>query len=133
MRHGHWTREHDCVLAERCEGLAVTQSTNGLGQVDYFTQMTLPSSFGHFGNTQPVVTVQSIPRYNTDIAACIRAAEGWRKQGPDRNYTTQSERDIPGFRVSPASASCLIGHARLVGSGEGPAALAQALYEAVTA
>ncbi len=75
-----WSREHDRVIAEKAEGLETTQSTNGLGVVDYTTRMTLPSAFGYFGNTDPVVVVSSIPDYSTDLAAVFRASEAWRKQ-----------------------------------------------------
>lgn len=38
--------------------------------------------YGHFGK----IVNASLPRYNLDIAACIRAAEAWCAEYPTRNF-----------------------------------------------
>jgi len=61
-----WTREHDAVIARECEGLAFDAT-------DY-TYESKPSA-----ETGDVVWLP-IPHYSTDLAACFRAAEAWRKR-----------------------------------------------------
>jgi hypothetical protein len=96
----NWTRAHDAWIAEHCEGLRVTGPyING----DYH---------------QPIAT------YNTDVAACIRAAEAWQAAGPDRRILLYIDRD--GKRVDAYNGT----HWTIVTGEFTAAVLAQALYRA---
>ena len=114
-----WTREHDAVIAEKCDGQKAPLGKSPLSR----------SSWEKY-----------LPNYNTDIAACIRAAEAWRKQDEmRRSYGVISPVAILGSplwegyvnwwdRGTVADVDSSIGC-------DGPtpaAALAWALYKAVT-
>lgn len=58
-----WSREHDALIARVAEGLEVEEVFRGVPYVPN------PARLGH---SIP------LPAYNTDIAACMRAAEAWR-------------------------------------------------------
>jgi len=64
-----WTRAHDAWLARECEGLDVWVNAGDGAICEYQDD--------------------SIPHYNTDPAACIRAAEAWKDRGEDRKITIE--------------------------------------------
>jgi hypothetical protein len=107
----NWTRAHDVWIAEHCEGLEV--STEFAAE---------PHEIRFNGPWKPVAT------YNTDPAACIRAAEAWRKKGEGRYYSFRSEQNDGGI-LFQEHAVCFSSFAKF-GSADGPSALAQALYRA---
>jgi len=110
----NWTRQHDAWIARECEGLEVRAlDLSPSGE---------PCAFWVWSLDKPNHLVSS---YNTDPAACIRAAEAWRRKGKLRIV-----------RLSLHSRGC---SARLYDGlnwiNEGPhtepaAALAQAFYRA---
>jgi hypothetical protein len=63
----NWSRRHDAWIAEKCEGIKVA-----VVGVNYYQMMRLGGWHG----------LVAIPHYLTDQAACIRAAEAWRKKDP---------------------------------------------------
>jgi hypothetical protein len=67
----NWTRAHDAWIAEHCEGLEVSTEFGAE-----------PHEIRFNGPWKPVAT------YNTDPAACIRAAEAWAAK--DAEYRTWS-------------------------------------------
>ena len=114
-----WTREHDRILAEKCEGFKVRRWDE------------LPIAQQHYDYCPDNLFIgesihSRLANYNTDIAACIRAAEGWRLQKPDREYRTRSKHND-----EPALAQ-LFEQGIYVTSQRGDHALAECLYEAVT-
>lgn len=60
-----WTREHDRVIAERCEGWTVQERTVSSPMGSYIIYCD------HFG--------KSVPEYLKSLEATIRAAEAWMK------------------------------------------------------
>jgi len=109
-----WSREKDRVLAEKCEGWKRIEGNEN--------SMRMPCGLG-----------KSLPYYTEDLPAVVRAAEAWRKGGDRRNWVLYSGQSAEGFGERPMHAAVLVGHAQVKGTGEGPAALAHALYQAVTA
>ena len=108
-----WTRAHDAVLAEKCEGITTFVEDEHLGLSFYDEE-------GDEGWGPPMVQV---PHYQADISATIRAAEAWRKQGDGRYWqhgVDQDGNDWGEVGQYPQSLRVL-----------GPAALAWALCEAV--
>ena len=102
-----WTRAHDAVLAEKCEGLKVFTIGENSHCYECF----------HHGNQ--AVYYYPIPNYATDQSATIRAAEAWRKGKAGRWWA---------HGVDPMGNTWahITGH-----HVTGPAALAWALWEAV--
>ncbi len=82
-----WTRAHDAHIARECEGLEEEYDGNA-GQIVLIGAYWEP-----------------LPSYNTDPAACIRAAEAWRKKDEDidRTVTITSPIDRMGI---PCTAEC---------------------------
>jgi len=76
----NWTRAHDAWIAEHCEGLEVSTEFGAE-----------PHEIRFDGPWKPVAT------YNTDPAACIRAAEAWRTKGDGR--TVKIEWDGPDVKA----------------------------------
>jgi hypothetical protein len=70
-----------------------------------------------------------VSHYKTDPAACIRAAEAWRKKVEGRSYETRSQIDDE-FGTRPASAVCFSRTNQIAGGGQGDYALAKALIRA---
>lgn len=103
----NWTRAHDAWIARECEGLEVWVNASDGAICDFQDE--------------------SIPHYITDPAAEIRAAEAWRKKEAGRSYHTDSAVD-DAFGSKPESACCRRNYHSILGTGEGPGALAQALY-----
>lgn len=68
-----WSREHDALIARVAEGLTQSEVDPGVW-------------------TAPARLATYLPSYNTDIAACIRAAEAWRTHRPkiEREWTLSS-------------------------------------------
>jgi len=60
-----WTREHDRVLAEKCEGWAHVEGGSA-------TAMRDASGALRF-----------LPKYNTELLSVVRAAEAWRVKDED--------------------------------------------------
>jgi hypothetical protein len=122
----NWTRAHDAWIAQHCEGLEVSTEFGAE-----------PHEIRFDGPWKPVAT------YNTDTAACIRAAEAWRKKDEDidRTVTITSPIDRMGI---PCTAECsenyregdgykwrtFEGQASEKDTDPYAAALAQALYRA---
>jgi hypothetical protein len=108
----NWTRAHDAWIAEHCEGLEVSTEFGAE-----------PHEIRFNGPWKPVAA------YNTDPAACIRAAEAWRKKVVGRSYRVFSAMDHAD-NCEPETAY-FDGPCRSpISSAEGPFALAQALYRA---
>jgi hypothetical protein len=89
MRDNTWTRDHDHLIAKNIEGLSFIERGMAGGP-------ELPEP----------------PHYNTDLLACYRAAEAWRKGGEQRRYILRSSVDWPSccvekFRSKPAWAQLL--------------------------
>jgi hypothetical protein len=74
----NWTRSRDAWIAEHCEGLQVEQFEHLHGQSDYGVKIS------HMAHRHQSEAYREIPHYNTDPAACIRAAEAWRTKGEGR-------------------------------------------------
>ena len=74
---GNWSRAKDAWIARECEGLDVWVNA-GDGAICEYQDA-------------------SIPHYSTDPAACIRAAEAWRKKGEGR--TVKIEWDGPDVKA----------------------------------
>ena len=108
MESNNWSRDHDRILAERCEGMRFIERGFAGGPL-------LPEP----------------PRYDTDIAACFRAAEAWRKRNPsERKWAI----DSPWGVLDNFEAGAREGwnEKRWTAAGATPAdAIAWALYEAV--
>ncbi len=104
-----WTRKHDAWLARECEGLDVWVNAGDGAICEYQDD--------------------SIPHYNTDPAACIRAAEEWREKEKGRWYEITSSCDMT-TRRSAGYARCFSPMNMLAGEADGDFALAQALYRA---
>ena len=64
-----WTRAHDAWIAEHCEGLEVFEPE------DWPADM--PLVYGDYCR---------VPKYPTDPAACIRAAEAWKARRPNNRW-----------------------------------------------
>ena len=106
----NWTRSHDAWIAWECEGLEVREVAIYNGDTERFDQHGI-----------------CLSHYLTDPAAAIRAAEAWRKKEAGRSYHTDSAVD-DAFGSKPESACCRRNYHSILGTGEGPGALAQALY-----
>ena len=78
----------------------------------------------------PVVT--PVPSYPTDPAACIRAAEAWRKQKPGRYWQLTSAGHGWYENGDVERATCYENGPldEVAGIGDGPSALSQALLRA---
>ena len=109
-----WTREHDRIIAEKCEGLRVL-AYNG----DLFVE-SVP------GTWRPLYN------YSAYLPDAVRAAEAWRKQKEGRYWRLQSEGETDECGTCPQTAACVEPLGIPAGVGWGPAALAHALYQAVT-
>lgn len=90
MKSNNWTRKHDRIIAERCEGLTTVEPFHG---GDYRIVRRFQQTA--FGETWDSASWTPLPHYNTDIAACFRAAEAWRRQQPGRKYAIYSAVDGP--------------------------------------
>ena len=116
-----WTREHDRILAARCENLRIMDPTH----VEHRERG------GEAGWHDRV----PLDHYDTDIAACIRAAEAWRKQDSyTRAWGLSVDETEDGGLDSAWTKFLLDGEDRwdrTSGAGETAAALAWALWEAV--
>lgn len=115
-----WTREHDAWLARHCEGLDIIP--NG---PDYVT-------FGGYYSRvseAPEELYKPISSYFTDPAAAIRASEAWRKKESGRWYECRSVFTRKDGTEVIAMAQCFKWE-KIVGIGDGEAALAKALYRA---
>jgi len=103
----NWTRAHDAWIAEHCEGLEVHENIN---EIDW---VCAPRN--------EWFKWRRVREYNTDPAACIRAAEAWAaKDSEYRSWTL-------------ARAGTLLGQCMDEGHHyihEGEDGLAWALYEA---
>lgn len=83
-----WNRECDRIIAEKREGLTTHAFTVKAGFTEYGTKLhDLPVR-------REWQRYQSIPHYNADIAACIRAAEGWTRQRRGRRVSVSMERGV---------------------------------------
>ncbi len=122
-----WNRECDRILAEKCERLTVEAYIVPAG----FTEYGVRLHDRPLRHSRELDRFESIPHYNTDIAACIRAAEGWRLQKPGRSYNTSSAKTYTIGKQTvnnPAHSACLEDSLYIAGCGEH---LHEALYEAV--
>ncbi len=119
----NWTRAHDAHIARECEGLEVEKFEHLGGQPDYGVKT------GRMPMRHPSQAYTPIDHYNTDPAACIRAAEAWRNQKPGRSYETRSQIDEE-VGTQPANAVCFSRTTQIAGGGQGESALAQALIRA---
>jgi hypothetical protein len=108
-----WTRAHDAWIARECEGLEVLENMHGVDWICF------PLNEGF--------RWRRVSDYNTDPAACIRAAEAWRKKGEGR--TVKIEWDGPDVK---AGLGDRVGgwHQWFSPSDLCATALAQALYRA---
>jgi hypothetical protein len=70
----NWTRAHDAWIAEHCEGLEVSTEFGAE-----------PHEIRFYGPWKPVAAYSTVP------AACIRAAEAWRKKGEGRTVKIEWE------------------------------------------
>ncbi len=109
-----WTREHDRVIAEKCEGLVFDEKGS----------TPIPS-----GGRFPEYIFGGDPGlafYNRDLVADVRAAEAWRKQEEGRMWTHGVDRHGVEYAhlFGPA-------HGLSKYSAAGPGALAWALWGAV--
>lgn len=69
-----WTREHDRLIAEKIEGEVIYTGHPNKTRVDGGYILNDPAGVDiMYSDCSP------IPHYNTDIAACVRAAEKLRK------------------------------------------------------
>jgi len=102
-----WTREHNAVIAEKCEGLEIARLKGEPGVLD---------CVGAWGPP---------PDYR-DLESAIRAAEAWRKRREGRMWTHGVDRHGVEYAhlFEPA-------HGLSAYSATGLAALAWALWEAV--
>lgn len=110
MSSNNWTREHDRILAEKCENRRTT--------IIYPDGVVIVNDDGTFS---------PMDAYNTDPAAEKRAAEAWRLQKPGRSYEIRSAVN-DWFGCRPASTACFSRPAQIAGTGEH---LHEAIYEAV--
>jgi hypothetical protein len=113
-----WTREHDRLIAEKIGNRIVVEKYN-----EYWIAYSLP--------------LEPISDYFTDLAACFREVETWRKAGdPVKSTDLRCKRKVQidspnGMRHPKWSVSCFEG-TKLVAFGEGVTpseAVARALYE----
>lgn len=120
-----WTREHDATLARECEGIEVCHGipsfqevvggflvipVKELGEADYIDRRMV-----------------GIPRYSTDITACLRAAEAWKDV--DKNNRGYEIRSMGSENVRAQCWENVHGDSVRIGIGDTPAqALAWALY-----
>jgi hypothetical protein len=120
-KHGMtWTREHDRVIAKRCEN-AKPRKERGVPKCLW-------------GYEFPDSGFRSVPNYSTDLIAVIRAAEAWRSGDKGRRtWLIES----PHSHDEDSHVMLQQGYSHdAVFHGYGPtpaAALAHALYQAVTA
>ena len=117
-----WTREHDRILAEKCEGFKVRRWDE------------LPIAQQHYDYCPDELFIgesihDRLPHYLTDIAACIRAAEGWVMQNDGRYYLLMSDCYSNKKIWRPRSAEL---HDRISREVWKATTLHEALYEAVT-
>jgi hypothetical protein len=109
-----WTRAHNAWIARECEGLDEYKGRDIRG-----AWVLRDGSIG------------TCPNYNTDPAACIRAAEAWKAQRPNnRWWGVRHEGDHFAWACeSSAGASERVAVNSGHGEGESvPAVLASALY-----
>lgn len=106
-----WTRAHDAVIAEKCEGWTRIKGDANV--------MRTPLGCGFW-----------VSSYNTDIQSTIRAAEAWRKQKPGRHYETRSA-IADEFGERPENATLFHDLETVASSVYADSALAWALWEAV--
>jgi hypothetical protein len=114
----NWTRAHDAHIARECDGLEVIW-VEGWGP---------NGSEPHRPSRTRKDWLEQVSFYHDDPAACIRAAEAWRKQKPGRWWQLTSEWNGRA-KDSPARAHTF-SDIRRTDSAEGSAALAWALYRA---
>ena len=72
----NWTREHDAWIARECDGMKAQKER---GMPERLWKWKGTNYYGY------------CPSYSTDIAACIRAAEAWRKRGEGRTVKIEWE------------------------------------------
>jgi len=93
-----WTREHDAVIARECEGKTVYTWDDLMPIYANTNEPSWPNRSGlelHrkripdelFHMKHPSCT---IPHYSIDLAACVQAAEAWRKKGKDNQWIVES-------------------------------------------
>jgi len=109
----NWRREMDAWLARECEGWSYRN--------------TEPDQSGYW--VDAVGAMRGLSEYSTDPAAAIRAAEAWRKQDQGRWYECRSGFIRKDGTEVIAMAQCFK-WAKIVGTGDSEAALAQALLKA---
>jgi hypothetical protein len=118
-----WTREHDRVIAEKCEGWTHVEGGSA-------TAMRDASGALRF-----------LPKYNTELLSVVRAAEAWRKKDEDIDrsvilHSAIDRLDMP--FVAELRENYPVGNnyewRKFAGESEASytAALAHALYQAVT-
>jgi len=101
-----WTREHDRILAEKCEGWTHVEGGSQTAMRD------------------GACVFRFLPSYHQDLVAVVRAAEAWRKQRDGRYWRHGvSEQGDEWAEVG------IFGEWY---SAINPAALAHALYQAVS-
>lgn len=112
MENNNWSREHDRLIAERCEEITefVDDKYQGLSFYDHESD----EGFGP--------GIVPVPEYNTDIAACIRAAEAWRVQKQGRHYIIYSAAGGQSQYIVLLERGDVVGRAKT---------MHEALYEAV--
>lgn len=96
-----WTREMDAHIARHCEGWEPVPYQEAIGSTNYGVWSIGTNCMGHAN--VPVVT--PVPSYTTDPAACIRAAEAWRKKDQDVDRTVHLNSAIERGEV-PFRAEC---------------------------
>jgi hypothetical protein len=111
-----WSREHDRIIAEKCEGLRVVVDRDG-----YWVE----------GDR---VEWQPLPKYREFLPHTVRAAEAWRKQDENaRSWSINSpeygDTVMRGTAYNGRNPNWRTKHCY---DAEPPAALAHALYQAVT-
>ena len=80
----NWTREHDAWIARECEGLH-PRIENGLYGDKWVVEHRERGGEAGWHSTL------DMGHYNTDIAACIRAAEAWRQKREGRTVKIEWE------------------------------------------
>lgn len=115
-----WTREHDRIIAEKCEGYTVRN-------FDGYRREEID------GANQRIAWLP-IDDYSTDLPAVVRAAEAWRKQDENaRSWSINS----PEYRDTVMRGTVYNGRnpnwrTKHCYDEQPAAALAHALYQAVT-
>jgi hypothetical protein len=104
-----WTREHDALIARVAEGAEIRTCDEAMNA----HRVTSPGARKHYRETggnhwyvTPDGESMPVSNYNTDIVACLRAAEAWRKQEPRiRAYEIESPRSEGGAFTGVASSA----------------------------